>query len=163
MFGRIGNLCVFSKLNLKTGANQIRLKRQGVKKTALNTRYKKYEYLVLPLSLFNAPATFDSLMDEMFKEFIRVVYMDDLFLFSNDIENHYRRAKAVLPHLRKNMLYLSPKKCENVKEEIKFLVRITGKTVIIMNLTKIDVLETWPKPNSMTDVKSFIVLLQFHP
>ena len=85
MFDRLGEARVFSKLDLKTGFHQIRVQPEDIEKTAFNTKYGQFEYLVMPMGLCNAPATFQTLMNTIFydciDEFI-VVYMDDLLIFS---------------------------------------------------------------------------------
>jgi Reverse transcriptase (RNA-dependent DNA polymerase) len=87
MFDGLGGARVFSKLDLKTGFHQIRLKPEDVEKTAFNTKYGQFEYLVMPMGLCNAPATFQTLMNNIFYDCIdefMVVYMDDLLIYSKN-------------------------------------------------------------------------------
>ena len=91
MFDRIGGAKVFSKLDLKTGFHQIRVKAEDVEKTAFNTEYGQFEYLVMPMGACDAPATFQTLMNHIFHDCIDeflVVYLDDLLIFSLDEESH---------------------------------------------------------------------------
>jgi hypothetical protein len=81
---------MFSKLDLKTGFHQIRIIPEGIEKTAFNTKYGRFEYLVMPMGLCNAPATFQTLKNETFYDCIDeflVVYMDDLLDFSKNEED----------------------------------------------------------------------------
>ena len=153
MFDRIGEAKLFSKMDLKTGFHQIRMKPEDIEKTAFNTKYGQYEYLVMPMGLCNAPATFQSLMNSIFHdcldEFL-VVYMDDLLIFSKDKEGHYKHLEIVMSRLKENELYVSPKKCEFFEENIDFLGLLIGKDGLRVNPEKVEVLKTWPKPESVT-------------
>jgi hypothetical protein len=91
MFDRLVGARVFSKLDLKTGFHQIRLRREDIEKTAFNTKYGQSDYLVMPMGLCNAPATFQTLMSNIFcsriDDFL-VVYMDDHFIFGKNEEDY---------------------------------------------------------------------------
>ncbi len=122
MFDMHGNAKVFSKMDLKTGFHQIRVRPEDIEKTAFNTRYGRYEYLVMPMGQCNGPATFQSLMNQIFYDCIdvfMVVYMDDLLVFSKDENSHIKHLNSVLSRLRDHQLYVSPKKFEFMK--LKFL------------------------------------------
>ena len=84
---------MFSKLDLETGFHQIRVKPEDIETTAFNTNYRQFEYLVMPMGLCNAPATFQTMMNQLFYDCIDdflVVYMDDLFIFSKDEASHLK-------------------------------------------------------------------------
>ena len=164
MFDMLGDACVFSKMDLKTGFHQIRVKPEHIEKTAFNTKYGQFEYLVMPMGLCNAPATFQSLMNRIFYDCIdvfMVVYMDDLLIFSKDRSTHYKHIETVLSRLKENKLYISPQKCEFMRDEISFLGMIVGNGGIKVDRKKIQILREWPKPKSLTEVRSFMGLLQF--
>jgi len=164
MFDLLGEAKVFSKMDLKTGFHQIRVRDKDIEKTAFNTKYGQFEYLVMPMGLCNAPATFQSLMNRIFYDCVdvfMVVYMDDLLVFSKDEESHVRHLETVLSRLQENKLYVSPKKCDFMKTEIDFLGMVVGKEGIRVNPKKVEVLRTWPKPKTLTEVRSFMGLLQF--
>ncbi len=116
----LGEARFFSKLDLKTGFHQIRVRPEDIEKTAFNTKYGQFEYLVMPMGLCNAPATFQSLMNRIFYDFLDdflVVYMDDLLIFSKGEQSHLRHIELVLSRLKDNELFVSPKKCEFLKDE----------------------------------------------
>ena len=164
VFDRLGGATVFSKLNLKTKFYQIRVRRDDIEKTAFITKYGQFEYLVMPMGLCNAPATFQSLMNRIFYDCIDVflvVYMDDVLIFSKDEESYLKHLEIVLKRLQEHELYVSPKKCEFMREEIDFLGFLVGKKGLRVNPEKIEVLKTWPMPETLTDVRSFAGLLQF--
>lgn len=164
MFDRIGGAKVFSRLDLKTGFHQIRVREIDVEKTAFNTKYGQFEYLVMPMGACNSPATFQTLMNQIFHDCIDdflVVYIDDLLIFSKDEESHYAHLETVLERLKEHELYVSPKKCEFMKNEIDFLGLVIGENGIRVDERKVEILRTWPKPISLTDLRSFLGLLQF--
>lgn len=90
-----------------------------------------------------------------------VVYMDDLLIFSKDEQSHLKHLEIVLSRLKENKLFVSPKKCEFMKTEIKFLGLIVGRDGLQVNPAKVEILKSWPKPKSLTEVRSFMGLLQF--
>ena len=164
MFDRLGGAKYFSKLDLKTGFNQIRMSPDDVEKTAFNTKYGQYEYLVMPMGLCNAPATFQSLMNRIYYDCIDeflVVYMDDLLIYSKSLEEHLKHLETILQRLKEHKLYVSPKKCEFAKQELKFLGLIINNRGIQVDKSKVDVVETWPQPTNITELRSFLGLLQF--
>ena len=164
MFDRLGGAKYFTKLDLKTGFNQIRMNPADIEKTAFNTKYGQYEYLVMPMGLCNAPATFQSLMNRIYYDCIDeflVIYVDDLLIYSKSLEEHLQHLEIVLKRLRENKLYVSPKKCEFAKSELKFLGLIINQEGIQVDTSKIDVIETWPLPKNITELPSFLGVLQF--
>ena len=164
MFDRLGHARVFSKPDLKTGFHQIRVRPEDIEKTAFNTKYGQFEYLVMPMGLCNAPATFQSLMNHVFYDCIdvfHVVYMDDLLIFSRNEEDHLKHLEIVLSRLKSENLFVSRKKCAFMKEETEFLGMIVSKNVISVNPAKVAVIKTWPRPASLTELRSFVGLLQF--
>ena len=133
-------------------------------KTAFNTKYGQFEYLVMPMGLSNAPATFQTLMNGIFHEYIDrflVIYMDDLLIFSKTREEHLQHIRAVLCKLRENELFVSPKKCQFMTEETEFLGLLVGRDGIRVNPEKVRAIEQWPTPTSLTELRSFLGLIQF--
>lgn len=164
MFDRLAGACYFSKLDLKTGFHQIRVRPEDIEKTAFNTKYGQFEYLVLPMGLCNAPATFQTLMNQVFHDCIdvfMVVYMDDLLIFSKTRAEHMQHLETVLSRLEAQELYVAPRKCSFLQPETEFLGMIVSRDGIRVNPEKVKVIQDWPKPQSLTELRSFIGLLQF--
>ena len=164
MFDLLGEAKVFSKMDLKRGFHQIRVKPEDIEKTEFNTKYGQFEYLVMPMGLCNAPSTFQSLMNTIFYDCIdvfMVVYMDDVLVFSKDMKSHLQHLEIVLSRLKEHKLYVSPKKCDFIKKEINFLGLVVEQKGIKVDTKKVEVLKAWPKPKTLTEVRSFMGLLQF--
>lgn len=162
MFDRLAGARYFSKLDLKTGFHQIRVRPEDVEKTAFNTKNGQFEYLVMPMGLCNAPATFQTLMNQVFYDCIdvfMVVYMDDLLIYSRTREEHMRHLQPVFSRLRSERLYVSPKKCSFLRPETEFLGMLVSREGARVNPEKGRVVREWPRPTSLTELRSFIGLL----
>ena len=106
---------VFSKLDLRLGYHQIRVRDEDIPKTAVITRYGSYEYTVMSFGLTNAPATFSRLMNYILMVYLDkfvVVYLDDILVYSKNEEEHTEHLRIILPKLREHKLYAKYSKCE---------------------------------------------------
>ena len=105
---------IFTKLDLKSGYNLIWIKEGEEWKTAFRTRYGLFEYKVMPFGLANAPATFQNMMNEIFRDMIDVgvvIYLDDILIYSENEHDHVALVKRVLEHLQEHQLAIAPDKC----------------------------------------------------
>lgn len=164
MFDRLGQAVFYSKLDLKTGFHQIRIAPGDEEKTAFKTRYGHFEFLVMPMGLRNAPATFQALMNAIFRDCIDefvVIYLDDILVFSDSREEHLNHLRIVLTRLRDNQLYIGNKKYELMQEETEFVGLVVGKSGIKVGEDRKALIKDWPTPTNITELRSFLGLVQF--
>ena len=118
---------MFSKINLRSGYHQLRIRRTDIPKTAFVTRYGLYEFTVMSFGLTNAPAYFMYLMNKVFMEYLDkfvVVFIDDILVYSKNEEEHEEHLRLVLQKLREHQLYAKFSKCEFWLKEVSFLGHI---------------------------------------
>ena len=162
---RLGGCSMFSTLDLEAGFHQIRMEDESIEKTAFNTRYGKFEYKVMPFGLCNAPSTFQRVMNLILKDFIDefcVVYIDDILVYSKDRDEHLEHLRKILNKLREYGLILNVKKSRFFKAEVNYLGYIIAKNNIRPDPEKVSVVKDWSPPKSVTEVRSFIGLLNYY-
>jgi hypothetical protein len=155
----------FTKLDLKSGYHQIRIREGDEWKTAFKTNEGLYEWRVMPFGLSNAPSTFMRLMNEVLKEFIGkfvIVYLDDILVYSRSKEEHMRHLNYVLQRLQQEKLLLNLKKCSFMKEELVYLGFVISAEGLKMDPEKIKAIMEWPSPKSVFEVRSFHGLASFY-
>jgi hypothetical protein len=114
-FNQLRGACVFSKIDLRSGYHQLKIRQSDIPKTAFTTRYGLYEYTVMSFDLTNAPAYFMYLMNKVFMEYLdkfMVVFINDILIYSKDEEEHEKHLHLVLQKLRDHQLYFKMSKCE---------------------------------------------------
>ena len=165
LLDRLHGASCFSKLDLASGYYQIRVAEDDIPKTAFRTRYGSYEYVVMPMGLTNAPATFQRLMNDVFRPFLDefvIVYLDDILVFSKTKEEHLQHLQAVFEKLREHRLYAKISKCEFFVPEIDYLGHRITKDGIMVDNKKIKAIVEWPRPTSVTELRSFLGLANFY-
>jgi hypothetical protein len=115
LFDQLAGAMVFSKIDLRSGYHQIKIRPYDIPKISFSTRYRLYEYLVMSFNLTNAPAFFMYLMNSVFMleldKFV-VVFIDDILIYSKNDEEHAQHLRIVLARLREHKLYAKFSKCE---------------------------------------------------
>ena len=162
---RVGGSTIFTKLDLKSGYNLIRIKEGDEWKTAFHTRYGHFEYLVMPFGLANAPATFQNMMNVIFKDMIDlgvVIYLDDILIYSENEAEHIALVKRVLSRLQEHKLVIAPEKCEWHKSRVNFLGYIISADGVEMDQEKIKTVLEWDAPETVKDIQSFLGFANFY-
>ena len=156
---------VFSKIDLRSGYHQIRIKSEDIPKTAFRTRYGHYEYLVMPFGLTNAPAIFMDYMNRIFRPYLDkfvVVFIDDILIYSRTHKEHEEHLRIVLQTLREKQLYAKPEKCAFWMEEVQFLGHVISREGVAVDPSKIEAVLQWERPKTITEVRSFLGLAGYY-
>ena len=165
LFDQLKGAVCFSKIDLRSGYHQLKIKSEDIPKTAFRTRYGHYEFLVMSFGLTNAPAAFMDLMNRVFKEYLDkfvIVFIDDILIYSKSKEEHAQHLRIVLQRLKEKQLYAKFSKCEFWLEEVQFLGHVVGKDGIKVDPTKIEAVMNWEQPKTPTEVRSFLGLAGYY-
>jgi hypothetical protein len=156
---------VFSKIDLRSGYHQIRVKAGDISKTMFRTRYEHYEYFVMPFGVSNAPGVFIEYINRILHPFLDrfvVVFIDDILVYSKSEEEHAEHLRIVLGVLKENLLFAKLSKCKFWLREMSFLGHVISKGGIAVDPSKVDVVLQWKSPKSVFEVKSFLGLAGYY-
>jgi hypothetical protein len=165
LFDRLSRAAYFSKLDLRSGYWQVRIAEGDEPKTTCVTRYGSFEFLVMLFSLTNAPATFCNLMNDVFYDYIDrfvVVYLDDIVMYSESLEDHLCHLRQVLSRLKENFLFVKKEKCVFACKEIPFLGHKISLGKIMMDEGKVKAIWDWLPPKSVSELRSFLGLANYY-
>jgi hypothetical protein len=154
---------VISKVDLADGFNQIRMKKEDIEKTTFVTQNGAFEFLVMPFGLANAPAMFTLMMQEVLQGLPNVVvFMDDILIFSETLEEHHKHLRAVLSRLRDHNLYAKPSKCELYRTHSEYLGHVATPKGIQPVAAKVTAVAKWPIPGNTKELRQFLGLTGFY-
>ncbi|EOX93994.1 DNA/RNA polymerases superfamily protein [Theobroma cacao] len=165
LFDQLRGAMVFSKIDLRFGYYQLRIKEQDVPKTAFRMRYGHYEFLVMPFGLTNAPAVFMDLMNRVFHPYLDkfvIVFIDDILVYSKNDDEHVAHLHIVLQTLRERQLYAKFSKCEFWLKEVVFLGHVVSGAGIYVDPKKIEAILQWEQPRTVTEIRSFLGLAGYY-
>jgi hypothetical protein len=156
----------FTKLDVRWGYNNVRIKEGDEWKAAFRTNRGLFEPLVMFFGLTNSPATFQTMMNEIFQDLIMdgvvSIYLDDILIFTKTLDEHRRITRLVLERLRQHHLYLKPEKCEFEKTQIEYLGLIISDGRVEMDPVKVEAVSRWPVPTNKKEVQSFLGFTNFY-
>jgi hypothetical protein len=165
LFDQMRGARVFSKIDLRSGYHQMKIRPSDIPKTAFSTRYGLYEFIVMSFGLTNALAYFMNLMNKVFMEYLDrfvVVFIDDILICSKSDSDHEEHLWLVLQKLWDNRLYAKFSKCEFWIDEVSFLGHIISNGGISVDPTKVREIVAWSIPSTVTEVWSFLGLAGYY-
>ncbi|WVZ76845.1 hypothetical protein U9M48_024772 [Paspalum notatum var. saurae] len=165
LFDQLQGACVFSKIDLRSGYHQMKIRPSDIPKTAFITRFGLYEYTVMSFGLTNAPAYFMNIMNKVFMEYLDkfvVVFIDDILIYSKMEEEHEEHLRLVLQNLREHKLYAKLSKCEFWLDQVPFLGLIVSKGGIMVDPSKISSVMDWKVPEVVKEVRGFLGLAGYY-
>ncbi|WVZ94009.1 hypothetical protein U9M48_039953 [Paspalum notatum var. saurae] len=165
LFDQLAGARVFSKIDLRSGYYQIKIREEDIPKTTFSTRYGLYENLVMSFGLTNAPAFFMYMMNSVFMneldKFV-VVFIDDILIYSKNEEEHEEHLRIVLTRLREHKLYAKFSKCAFWLKEVSFLGHILSEKGVAVDPSKVESVLNWKQPKTVTEIRSFLGLVGYY-
>src|SRR6267154_1965864 len=156
---------VYSKIDLRSAYHLIRVAEGDEWKTTFRTRYGSYEWLVMPEGLTNAPAAFQRFVNSVFADMLDicvVVYLDDILVYSANLDDHREHIREVLRRLRLHGLYAKPEKCQFHSDSVEYLGYLLSPQGLTMSPDKIQTVCDWPEPRKVKDIQSFLGFANFY-
>ncbi|GJW39741.1 putative nucleotidyltransferase, ribonuclease H [Tanacetum coccineum] len=165
LFDQLQGSSVYSKIDLRSGYHQLRVREEDIPKTAFRTRYGHYEFQVMPFGLTNAPAVFMDLMNRVCKPYLDkfvIVFIDDILIYSRDEEEHASHLRIILELLRKEKLYAKFSKCDFWIHIVQFLGHLIDSQGLHVDPAKIEAVKNWTSPTTPTEVRQFLGLAGYY-
>ncbi|GJT30553.1 putative reverse transcriptase domain-containing protein [Tanacetum coccineum] len=165
LFDQLQGSRVYSKIDLRSGYHQLRVREEDIPKTAFRTRYGHYEFQVMPFRLTNAPKVFMDLMNRVCKPYLdrfMIVFIDDILIYSKSRKEHEGHLKLILKLLKEEELYAKFSKCEFWLSKVQFLGHVIDSEGIHVDPTKIESIKDWASPKTPTEIYQFLGLAGYY-
>ncbi|KAI3776602.1 hypothetical protein L1987_46388 [Smallanthus sonchifolius] len=156
LFDQLQGSSVYSKIDLRSGYHQLRVRDEDISKTAFRTRYGHYEFLVMPFGLTNAPAVFIDLRNRVCKPYLDqfvILFIDDILIYSKSKEEHEEYLCLILELIRQEQLYSKFSKCDFWIREVQFLGHVVNEKGIHVDPSKVEAIKNWAAPTNRTEVR----------
>ncbi|GJZ59109.1 putative reverse transcriptase domain-containing protein [Tanacetum coccineum] len=165
LFDQLQGSSVYSKIDLRLGYHQLRVREEDILKTAFKTRYGHYEFQVMPFGLTNAHVVFIDLMNRVCKPYLNkfvIVFIDDILIYSKNKQEHEEHLKLILELLKKEELYTKFSKCKFWIPKLQFLGHVIDGEGIHVDLAKIESIKDWASPKSPMKIHQFLGLAGYY-
>jgi hypothetical protein len=164
LYDTVGKARYFTAIDLRSGYYQIKIVNRDTGKTAFSCRFGIFEYCVMPFGLKNAPATFQRLMNQIFRDLLDkcvLVYLDDILVYSNTIEEHLEHLRLVFTRLREHKLYANLGKCQFWMTELLYLGFRIGGGKIRVDPEKTNKILTMGRPKNRKQVQQYLGFVNY--
>nr|GFC53092.1 putative reverse transcriptase domain-containing protein [Tanacetum cinerariifolium] len=165
LFDQLQGSSVYSKIDLRSGYHQLRVREEDIPKTAFRIRYGHYEFQVMPFGLTNAPTVFMDLLNRVCKPYLNkfvIVFIDDILIYSKGEKEHEEHLRQILELLKKEELYAKFFKCEFWIPKVPFLGHMIDSQGIYVDPAKIESVKDWASPKSPTEIRQFLGLAGYY-
>ncbi|GJW61206.1 putative reverse transcriptase domain-containing protein [Tanacetum coccineum] len=165
LFDQLQGSSVYSKIDLRSGYHQLRIREEDILITTFRTRYGHYEFQVMPFGLTNAPAVFMDLLNRVCKPYLDnfvIVFIDDILIYSKSKEENEEHLKVILELLKKEQLYAKFSKRDVWLESMKFLGYVIDRNGVYVDPAKIEAIRNWAAPTMPTEVRQFLGLAGYY-
>nr|GEY69609.1 putative reverse transcriptase domain-containing protein [Tanacetum cinerariifolium] len=165
LFNQLQGSSIYSKIDLRLGYHQLRVREADIPKTAFRTRYGHYEFQVMYFGLTNAPAISMDLMNRVCKPYLDkfvIVFVDVILIYSKNEQEHREHLKLILELLKKEKLYAKFSKCEFWIPRVQFLGHVIDSRGIYVDPAKIESVKDWASPKTLTEIRQFLGLAGYY-
>ncbi|GJY69391.1 hypothetical protein Tco_0472373 [Tanacetum coccineum] len=154
LFDQLQGSSVYSKIDLRSGYHQLRVRDEDILMNAFRTRYEHYEFQVMPFGITYAPAMFMDLMNRVCKPYLDkfvIVFIDDILIYSCNKEEHANHLRIILELLQKEKLYAKFSKCDFWIRIVQFLGHLIDSQGLHVDPAKIEAVKNWTSPTTPTE------------
>ncbi|GKB62584.1 putative reverse transcriptase domain-containing protein [Tanacetum coccineum] len=165
LFDQLQGSSVYSKIDLRSGYHQLRVREEDIPKTAFKTWYRHCKFQVMPFGLTNAPVVFMDLINRVCKPYLDkflIVFINDILIYSRNKEEHADHLRIILELFKKDKLYVKFSKCDFWISIVQFLGHIIDSQGIHVDPAKIEAVKDWASPTTTTEVRQFLGLVGYY-
>lgn len=165
LLDELAGAAFFSKIDLRAGYHQIRMREGDEEKTAFKTHHGHFQFRVMPFGVTNGPPTFQCVMNSVFsgpnRKYV-VIFLDDILVFSHSLEEHEEHLRTVFSILRQNQLYAKQSKCSFAQPSVEYLGHVISSEGVATDATKTSAMQAWPTPMNASELRGFLGLTGYY-